>query len=244
MSTTTTAAAPLPRQRARARARRGDVLELVPAPAARPALRGWLHAGFAPVVAVAGLVLLDRADTRLEAGAVGVYAAVSLVLFTTSALYHRRAWGEAGLRRMKQLDHGNIPLVVAASATPLLLLGVPGGLGVVLLAALWTAALMLAASRWVWPDCPRRLHTAATAALGWAVVPVLPLLLASGAVVDAGLVVALVAASGALLTAGAVVYATRWPEPWPRLAGHHEVFHALTVAAWPLHAAAVWLLCA
>jgi len=244
VSTTTAAAAPLPRQRAGARPHEvGDVLELVPVPVARPALRGWLHAGFAPVVAVAGLVLLDRADGPLEVGAVGVHTAVSLVLFTTSALYHRRAWGRAGLRRMKQLDHGNIPLVVAASATPLLLLGVPGGLGAWLLAALWTAALLLAASRWVWPDCPRRLHTAATAALGWAVAPVLPLVLTTGAVAGAGLVVALVAVSGALLTAGALVYATRWPEPWPGLAGHHEVFHALTVLAWPLHAAAVWLLC-
>lgn len=250
MSTTTTAAAPLPHQRVRVRrgaaadaTRVTGALQLVPAPVARPALRGWLHAGFAPVVAAAGLVLLARADSPLEVAAVGVYAAVSVLLFTTSALYHRLPWDGVALRRMKQLDHGNIPLVVAASATPLLLLGVPGGVGALLLAALWTAALLLAATRWVWPDCPRHLHTAATAALGWAVVPVLPLVVISGAVAAAGPVVALVAASGALLTAGAVVYATRWPEPWPRVAGHHEVFHALTVLAWPLHAAAVWLLC-
>ncbi len=238
---TTTSAAPLPRQRTRVR--RGDVPEVVPAPEARPALRGWLHAGFAPVVVVAGLVLLARADTRLEVVAVGVYAVTSAALFTTSALYHRLAWSGAGLRRMKQLDHGTIPLVVAASATPVALLGVPGALGAGLLAALWTAALLVAAARWVWPNCPRRVHTAGTAALGWGVVPLLPLVAAAGAVPAAGTAVGLVAASGALLTAGAVVYATRWPEPWPRWVGHHEVFHALTVLAWPLHAAAVWLLC-
>lgn len=236
-----TTAPALPVQRVRAGARPEPVT--APAGEPRPLLRGWLHAGAAPAVVVAGATLVAHADTRPEVAAVGTYAAVSALLFTTSALYHRCAWGPAGLRRMKQLDHGNIPLVVAASATPLVLLGVPGPLGAWLLAALWVASLLVAASRWVWPDCPRRLHTAGTALLGWGVVPLLPLVVTSGAVDGAWLVVALVAASGALLTAGAVVYATRWPEPWPRWVGHHEVFHALTVLAWPLHAAAVWLLC-
>ena len=41
----------------------------------------------------------------------------------------------------------------------------------------------------------------------------------------------LMGGGGVLYTAGAVVYATRRPDPWPRVFGFHEVFHALVIAA-------------
>ncbi|PWJ46316.1 hemolysin III [Quadrisphaera granulorum] len=204
----------------------------------RPVLRGWLHAAFAPVAVLSSAVLLPRASTPMQVWAVAVFVAVSAALFTTSALYHRRTWSPQALLRMQRIDHGNIPLTVAAGATPLLLAGIPDDDGRLLLGAMWTAALLVAASRWVWPSCPRPLHTAGTVALGWAVAPALPAVAAQGHPVAAALVVV----CGLLCTAGGLVYATRWPEPSPRWFGHHEVFHALTVAAWPLHAGAVWLL--
>jgi hemolysin III len=34
---------------------------------------------------------------------------------------------------------------------------------------------------------------------------------------------------------GAVVYATRRPDPWPRVFGYHEVVHALVIAAAACH---------
>ena len=40
---------------------------------------------------------------------------------------------------------------------------------------------------------------------------------------------------GALYTVGAVIYATRRPDPFPRVFGYHEIFHALVVAAAALH---------
>ena len=36
---------------------------------------------------------------------------------------------------------------------------------------------------------------------------------------------------GGLYTLGAVVYAAKWPNPFPRTLGFHEVFHLLVVAA-------------
>lgn len=208
--------------------------------APKPVLRGWLHAAFVPVVAASAAALLPRADTPSQAAAVAVFVAVSAALFATSALYHRRSWSPVALLRVQRLDHGNIPLAVAACATPLLVVGLPGRDGALLLGAVWVAALLAAAARWLWPSCPRPLHTAGTVALGWAVVPSLPAVAAHGQPVVAALVVV----AGVLFTAGGAVYATRWPEPSPRWFGHHEVFHALTVVAWPVHAAAVWLLCA
>jgi hemolysin III len=41
----------------------------------------------------------------------------------------------------------------------------------------------------------------------------------------------LLALGGVLYSVGALVYATKRPNPWPRVFGFHEVFHALVIAA-------------
>jgi hemolysin III len=46
---------------------------------------------------------------------------------------------------------------------------------------------------------------------------------------------ALLAGGGVLYSIGAIIYATRRPDPFPRVFGYHEVFHALVVAAAGLH---------
>ena len=58
--------------------------------------------------------------------------------------------------------------------------------------------------------------------------PALRAALGGGAIV-------LLAGGGALYTVGAVVYATRRPDPFPRVFGYHEIFHALVVAAAACH---------
>ena len=47
---------------------------------------------------------------------------------------------------------------------------------------------------------------------------------------------------GALYSIGGVLYALKWPNPWPRTFGHHEFFHAATVVAALCHYTAIWLL--
>ena len=55
------------------------------------------------------------------------------------------------------------------------------------------------------------------------------------------LALALVVAGGLLYSAGAVVYARKRPNPSPRWFGFHEVFHAMTIAAYLTQYAAVSL---
>jgi len=52
-------------------------------------------------------------------------------------------------------------------------------------------------------------------------------------------VAVLVIAGGVAYTLGAVVYARKRPDPWPRVFGFHEVFHALTIVAVALHWTAI-----
>ena len=46
---------------------------------------------------------------------------------------------------------------------------------------------------------------------------------------------------GVFYSIGGVLYAAKWPNPWPRTFGHHEFFHAATVLAALCHLVAVWL---
>jgi hemolysin III len=41
----------------------------------------------------------------------------------------------------------------------------------------------------------------------------------------------LLGVGGLLYTGGAVIYALRRPDPFPRVFGYHEIFHALVIAA-------------
>jgi hemolysin III len=74
-------------------------------------------------------------------------------------------------------------------------------------------------------------------ALGWVAVFVFPDLVRTAGV--GALVLLLV--GGFFYTLGAVFYATRWPNPWPHVFGHHEFFHAATVLAAISHYVAIWL---
>ena len=45
---------------------------------------------------------------------------------------------------------------------------------------------------------------------------------------------------GALYSIGGVLYALKWPNPWPTTFGHHEFFHACTAVAAICHYIAMW----
>jgi hemolysin III len=51
----------------------------------------------------------------------------------------------------------------------------------------------------------------------------------------------LLAIGGVLYNIGAVMYALKWPDPWPATFGHHEFFHACTALAATCHYIAIWL---
>jgi hemolysin III len=207
----------------------------------RPVMRGWLHLWSFFVAIAAGATMVSLAATTVSArAAVGtsVYAATVLGLFGVSALYHRRLWIDGRARAlMKRLDHSMIFLFIAGTYTPFALLALPGVTGAIVLAVVWGGALAGVALKLAWPDAPRWLSISVYIALGWVAVFVLPdLLTALGAAT-----MALLLAGGVFYTMGAVCYAARWPDPWPRVWGHHEFFHAATVVAAVCHHVAIWL---
>ena len=200
----------------------------------KPLLRGVSHELAAGVALVGWILLASRAPSTAAAAAAHVYGASLFLLFAVSAAYHRPHWSPRARAVMRRLDHSAIFVLIAGTYTPMcLLLG--GTAGWALLAAVWTGATLGVLQSIFWVRAPKALVAGLAVALGWAVVPTLPSLRAA----LGGGALSLLLAGGIAYTAGAVVYARRWPDPFPRVFGYHEVFHALVIAAAVCHYAVV-----
>ena len=190
-----------------------------------------------PIAVVAGAVLVATAPTTASRISSAVFAATAVLLFGVSALLHRGTWSPGVESLLRRFDHANIYLIIAGTYTPFAVLALPEDEGKVLLAIVWTGALIGVALRVFWVGTPRWLSTTLYVVVGWVVIFFIPDLI-EGAGVG---VVVLVAVGGILYTLGAIVYATKWPNPSLRRYGFHEVFHSLTIAAFTAHYIAVWI---
>lgn len=196
----------------------------------RPKLRGWLHAGMAPVALVAGLVLVVYAPSQNGRISAAVFTLTAFLLFSTSAVYHRGQWSPRVTDVLKRLDHSNIFLIIAGSYTPFALL-LPREQATTMLLMVWIGAIGGVLFRVFWVDAPRWLYVPMYVAMGWvAVFYIGPLWTYGGAAV-----MTLIALGGVLYTLGAVVYGIKRPNPSPRWFGFHEIFHALTILAFVSH---------
>lgn len=204
----------------------------------KPRLRGHLHAVMAPLAALGGVLLVVAAPTTAGKLASAVFCAGAVLMSVVSAAYHTRTWPEPTRLRLRRWDHANIFVLIACSYTPFAVLLLPADAARTLLVLVWSGALLGAAFQVLWVHAPRWLYVPVYIALGWAAV------FWSGDFAAAGepVVLALVVAGGVFYTLGALAYAARRPNPAPGWFGFHEIFHAMTIAAFVAHYAGVWLL--
>jgi hemolysin III len=217
----------------------GALEELAKVPV-KPRMRGWIHTYAVGIAAVAVIVLVATAAavSAIAGWSTLVYGLTVCGVFGISATYHRVTWATERARiHMKRADHSMIFLFIAGSYTPFALLGLPGRTGTVLLSVVWAGALAGVALKLLWPTAPRWVGVPLYLLLGWAIVPV-----AATLTHDVGMApMVLLLIGGIAYSAGAILYATKWPDPWPAVFGHHEFFHAATVLAALCHYEAVWL---
>ncbi len=197
----------------------------------RPLLRGWLHAAIFLVAIPAGITLVARANGAAATAGASIYAASLLLLFGTSASYHRLARSPQARRVMRRLDHSMIFVLIAGTYTPVCLLVLPRVWCVTLLAVVWTVALVGIALKTVAFDRFKVLQYALYPLLGWAAVGALPAMYHR---LSAGQLFFLVA-GGLLYSVGLPVLLTKRPNPWPRVFGYHEIWHVFTVVAAAAH---------
>src|SRR3712207_4080149 len=177
-----------------------------------PVLRGVIHTYslFAAVVAAGVLVAIaPEADARVAAL---VYGLGLCALFAASGLYHRWPWDPRWRPLLRRIDHSTIYVFIAATTTPVALIGLDGTMRTVLLAVVWGGAAAGIALSVAWITAPRVLAAISYLAVGWAGLMAFPGLVGELPVTP----LILLAAGGVLYTIGAIVYAMRRPDPWPR----------------------------
>jgi hemolysin III len=198
----------------------------------RPLLRGWLHlVAFVAWLVVGPFLIAAGPDAGAKA-ALAVYVAGMLIMFGTSAAFHRIRWSAPAWRRMRRADHSAIFVGIAGTSTAVGVLSLHGWAEGLLLAMVWAGAAAGIALRQLWLDAPQWVVAVPYVVVGWCPVVVAPQLWDSLGAAGFTLVVT----AGAVYTAGAVVYARKRPDPWPAVFGFHEVFHACTLVGAALFA--------
>lgn len=193
-------------------------------------LKGWSHvvAAIAAIALCPILIALSPAGTRAPAA---IYSACVIALFTISGLYHRVQWTPGPYRFMRALDHSMIFIVIAATYTPIAAVALPDTQGRVILAVVWTGAIIGALINLFWPHAPRPLIVAPYLLVGWVALAVIVDIWHALGV--AGFI--LLVAGGLLHSIGALIYARKRPNPWPTVFGFHEIFHLFVIGGIACH---------
>ncbi|MCU1546238.1 MAG: hemolysin [Homoserinimonas sp.] len=202
----------------------------------KPTWRGWIHAGTFPLTILLGVILVAVADGAEARASSAIFVASSMLLFGISALYHRFSWSDKTKRALKRFDHANIFLLIAGSYTPITVLALAEDKAKLLLALVWTGALLGIGFRIFWVGAPRWLYVPLYLLLGWAAVMFMVDFFDANATM-----MSLIIIGGLCYTVGALVYGLKRPNPLPGVFGFHEIFHTLTVAAYLCHWFAIML---
>lgn len=200
-------------------------------PGLKPRYRGFSHMVAFVIAVILAPLLIVAAPGVGSRFVVGIYAITIVGLFGVSALYHCRNWGAAGKRVMRRLDHSMIFLAIAGTYTPVTVFTLPERTAIIVLLVVWGGAIAGIVMGFVWSDAPTFAVAVPYVLVGWTAVFVANDLWTG--LGSAGFLLLL--AGGALFTIGAAIYATRWPDLWPRSFGFHEVFHLFVIAGVATH---------
>ena len=213
-----------------------DEIEHGPALDVKPTWRGWIHAGTFPVAIALGIILVVLADGVAAKVSTSIFFACSLLLFGTSALYHRINWSPKVKAIFKRIDHANIFLLIAGSYTPITVLALEPAKATLLLWLIWGGAALGVGFRIFWIGAPRWLYVPLYLLLSYAALAFIVDFYAAAPVM-----MTLILVGGLCYSLGAVVYGLKRPNPVPGVFGFHEIFHALTLVAFLCHWTGIFL---
>jgi len=197
----------------------------------KPKLRGIVHLVMSPLSLVAGLTLITLANELQGRITLGIFTLTAVTLFTCSALYHRVAWNDKNKAIWRRIDHSNISILIAGTYTPFAVYLLQPNQTKTLLIVAWGGAILISLLRIFWLSAPRWLYVAGYISLGWAAVFYMPAFFNSGGVA----IFILILTGGVLYSAGGVIYALKKPNFSINWFGFHELFHAMTAAAFICH---------
>lgn len=196
-----------------------------------PFLRGHFHQS-AFFLGLGGCIaMIAVSSSTLARISALVYMLCLCALFGVSSLYHRISWPPKIRIFFRKLDHTIIFVFIAGTVTPIAILGLGGSAGKSLLVIFWVFAFFGLIKEFFWKSAPRWSSGLSYIIMGWLAFPYLSQLHEKLGLLNTCMIVL----GGIVYTFGALIYLFRWPNPFPKVFGFHEIFHALTVVAGILH---------
>lgn len=177
--------------------------------------------GFLAAIVGAVVLLVRSLHKPTLAWGMGLYGLGLMGLFLASSLYHFFDLGERLNHWLRRVDHAAIFLFIAVCFVPPVLHLMHGGSRVALLAVVGVIGLAGAIFKLVWFKAPLWLDMTGYLGMGWLGLLVVPRIWEA----LPGSAMAWYLGGGLMYTAGAVVFILERPDPWPRLFGHHEIWH-------------------
>jgi hemolysin III len=121
----------------------------------RPLLRGWLHVGAFFAWLIGGPFLIVAGPDAAATTELAIYVTGMLVMFGTSAAFHRLRWSAQAWRRMRRADHSAIFVGIAGTCTAVAGLALRGWAEVLILTLVWAGAAAGIALRQAFLDAPQ-----------------------------------------------------------------------------------------
>jgi hemolysin III len=165
--------------------------------------------------------------------AILIYAVSLILLYAASTTYHTFDKSEKINTILKKIDHMMISVLIAGSYTPICLLVLGGRLGIILLAVVWSFAIVGILIKAFWVYCPKWVSSVLYIGMGWTCVLAFTQLLNSMSPAAFGWLLA----GGIIYTVGGVIYALKLPifNSKHKNFGSHEIFHLFVMGGSACH---------
>lgn len=197
----------------------------------KPLARGYIHQAAFYIAIVACGILIYHAHGSVALLPILIYSFTLILLYGVSALYHCPMWSRQNYLLMRRIDHAAIFALIAGTTTPICLLGLKSESGVRLLSIVWGVAIIGMLIAIFWTHAPKWARAFLYLIIGWLSLPYLSEIKSSLGIVNTELLIT----GGIIYTVGALIYAFKWPNPYPLVFGYHEIFHIFIVIASGFH---------
>lgn len=191
---------------------------------------GMLMAIFA---AVPLLIKAAREPDPVYLTSLSIYSLSLILLYAASTTYHTFDFSEKINTLLKKIDHMMIFILIAGSYTPICLITLRGRTGTILLALVWSIALIGIILKAFWVFCPKWVSSVLYIGMGWTCVLAFTQILNSLSPAAFGWLLA----GGIIYTIGGIIYALKLPvfNGRHKNFGSHEIFHLFVMGGSMCH---------
>ena len=181
---------------------------------------GMLMAIFA---AVPLLIKAAHEPSRIYVISLAVYSASMILLYAASTTYHTFDISAKINTILKKWDHMMISVLIAGSYTPICLLVLKGKTGLILLAIVWSFAIIGILIKAFWVYCPKWVSSILYIGMGWTCVLAFTQILNSMSHTS----FIWLLTGGIIYNVGGIIYALKLPifNMKHKDFGSHEIFH-------------------